>query len=116
MEQLASARMLRGAATFICVSAPRFARSCANADTLDLPFKLHAEMFLNSFAYRLAQAFDLGGARTAAIDQEITMHLRYLRVTDLQPAATGSVDQLPRFATRRIFECRAAGAALDGLS
>src|SRR5215831_6948475 len=98
-----------------CVSALRFARSCADADALDLPFKFHAGMFLNSSAYRLAQAFDLGSARMATIDQEITMHLRYLRVADLQPAATGGVDQLPRFATRRIFECRAPGAALDGL-
>src|SRR5262249_59245777 len=40
---------------------------------------------------------------------------RRLRVADFEAAATGGIDELPRFMTRRVLEGRAAGAALDRL-
>src|SRR5262249_45421948 len=51
----------------------------------------------------------------AAIDEEVAVHLRHLRVADGKAAAAGGVDQLPRLVAGWILERRAAGAALDRL-
>src|SRR5262249_23964689 len=55
---------------------------------------------------------DLGGGRIAAVDQEITMHLRHLRAAIVQSTAAGRIDQFPGLAAGRVFESRTAGAAL----
>src|SRR5690348_8684933 len=84
-------------------------------DALDLPFELHARMLPHPAAHFLAQRLDVRRARMAAVDQEIAVHLRYLGVADHEPAAAGSVNELPSLLPRRILECRAARAALDRL-
>src|SRR5712691_11530435 len=84
-------------------------------DPLDLPFELDAGFLLDASSHRLAQGLDVGGAGAAEIDQEIAVHLRDLRATDLEPAAAGGIDELPGLAAGRVLEGRAAGAALDRL-
>src|SRR5690349_1343709 len=84
-------------------------------DALDLPLELHARMLPHPAPHVLAQGLDVGRARMAAVDQEIAVHLRYLGVADHEPAAAGSVNELPSLLPRRILECRAARAALDRL-
>src|SRR5262249_18862953 len=69
-------------------------------------------MFLNPATHQFAETFDLGGGRIAAVDQEITMHLRHLRAAIVQSAAAGRIDKSPGFATGGVFESRTAGAAL----
>src|SRR6516164_6117895 len=69
-------------------------------------------MLLDLASHQLAEAFDFGGGCIAAVDQEITMHLRYLRAALGQSAAAGGIDQLPGLAAGRVFESRTAGAAL----
>src|SRR6266481_3058073 len=53
--------------------------------------------------------------RVTGVDQEIAVHLRYLRAADAQAPATGGVDQLPGALIRWILECRAAGLFADRL-
>src|SRR5712672_572105 len=91
------------------------ADSPRDPDALDLPFQLHAGIFLHARPHGLAQCLDIGRARVAAVDQEIAVHLRHLGVAHHKAAAAGGVDQLPGFVARRILEGRAAGAALDRL-
>src|SRR6516165_31308 len=69
-------------------------------------------MLLDLTSHEFAKAFDLGGCCIAAVDQEITVHLRYLCAAIGQSAAAGGVDQLPGLAAWRVFESRTAGAAL----
>src|SRR6516165_1141281 len=88
------------------------APSRGNADPRDFPFQLDAGMLLNPAPHQLAEVFDFGRGCITAVDQEITMHLRHLRGAIGQSAAAGGVDQLPSLAAGRIFESRAAGAAL----
>src|SRR5262249_19779505 len=82
---------------------------------LDLPFELDAGTFTHASADGLTQPLDLGGGGAAQIDQEIAVHLRHLRVAQLETAAVGRVDQLPGLVAGRILEGRAAGSALDRL-
>src|SRR5260370_41908545 len=49
------------------------------------------------------------------IDQEIAVHLRYLRAADAKTAAAGGVDQLPGAVAGRVLEGRAAGLFADRL-
>src|SRR5262249_30855517 len=86
-----------------------------HSDPLDLPFQLNAGVLLHARAHRLAQRLDVGGAGAAEIDQEVAVHFGNLRIADLESAAAGGVDQLPGFVAGRVFEGRAAGAALDRL-
>ena len=51
----------------------------------------------------------------AAVDEEIAVHGRDLRVADDEPAAAGAVDQLPGLGARRVLEGRAAGLFPDRL-
>src|SRR5262249_6757680 len=90
-------------------------RSQRHADALDLPIERDAGRLLYAPAHGLTQRLDVGRGRATEIDQEIAMHLRYLGIADLEPAAAGGVDQLPSLATGRILEGRAARAALDWL-
>src|ERR1700753_4185998 len=53
--------------------------------------------------------------RLAGIDQEVTVHFRYLPAADAQATATGSVDQFPGAVARRILEGRSAGLFPDRL-
>src|SRR5260370_1065724 len=53
--------------------------------------------------------------RVTGVDQEIAVHLRYLRAADAQAPAARGVDQLPGALTRRIFERRATGLFADRL-
>ena len=82
-----------------------------DADAVDLPLQRDAGALVDALPHSLAERLDVGGARFAEIDQEIAMHLRDLCIADTQSPAAGSVDELPRFPARRIFEGRAAGAA-----
>src|SRR4029453_4476513 len=96
-------------------SPPGAKRVLCHPDPLDLPLKLDAGMLFAPPTHRLAQRLDVAGAGAAEIDQKIAVHLRHLRIADLQPAAAGSIDELPRFVTGRVLEGRAARAALDRL-
>src|SRR5262249_62190958 len=83
--------------------------------SLDLPLELDARGLAPAPAHLLAERLDVCGARVAAIDEEVAVHLRHLRVADGEPAAARRVDQLPRLVAGRVLERGAAGAALDRL-
>src|SRR5213593_1708777 len=83
-----------------------------HADPFDLPVELNARRLPHARAHGLAQRLDVGGSRSAEIDQEVAVHIRHLRVADLEPAAAGGIDELPGFLSRRVLEGRAAGSAL----
>src|SRR6202012_2809475 len=91
------------------------AGSLGNADPFDFPLEFDAACLIYAAAHLLAEIFDVGGARIAAIDQEIAMHLRHLRVADDKPAAAGAIDKLPGLMAGRILEGRAAGFFADRL-
>src|SRR5436190_22736925 len=99
----------RGTSSRVSRYSPR-PPSCGNADPGDFPFELDAALFFDLAPHQFAELFDFGGGRAAAIDQEITMHLRDLGGAIAQSAAAGSIDQLPGLAARRILESRTAGA------
>src|SRR3546814_2478311 len=55
----------------------------------------------------------VGGGRRPGVDQEIAVLVRHHGLADGEPAAAGSVDELPGLMARRVFEGAAAGAAAD---
>jgi hypothetical protein len=73
--------------------------------------EFYAALVEHAPAHLLAQLLDVGSGGGAGVDQEIGVLLRDLRAADLQAAAAGSIDQLPRLVAGRIGEGRAAGAA-----
>src|SRR3546814_20571230 len=58
----------------------------------------------------------VGGGRRPGVDQEIAVLVRHHGPADGEPAAAGSVDELPGLMARRVFEGAAAGAAADRLA
>src|ERR1700687_3605344 len=53
--------------------------------------------------------------RAASVDQEIAVHLRYLRAADAQAPAARGIDQFPGALIRGILECRTTGLFADWL-
>src|SRR3546814_13780012 len=67
-------------------------------------------------AHLLAEVLQVGGGRRPGVDQEIAVLVRHHGPADGEPAAAGSVDELPGLMARRVFEGAAAGAAADRLA
>src|SRR5580692_4927362 len=84
-------------------------RSPRHPNALDLPLELDAARLVHAPAHLFAQRLDIGGAGVAAVDEEIAVHLRDLRITDDEPATAGGVDELPGLPAGRVLEGRAAG-------
>src|SRR5262249_27258867 len=81
----------------------------------DLPVEIDARRFMYPAAYCLAKLLEVGGARSALIDEEIAVKLGNLRATDGKPPHAGGIDELPRLMPGRVREGRAAGSRLDRL-
>src|SRR5271169_2759360 len=88
---------------------------CGDADALDLPFKRNPARLQHPAPDLLAERFEIGGGRLAAIDEKIAVHGRNLGVAEAQAAAARLVDQLPGLQSRRVLERRAAGLLADRL-
>jgi hypothetical protein len=85
------------------------------ADPLDLPFEHNAARLEHAASDLLAERFEIGGGRLAAIDEKVAVHGRNLGVAEAQAAAARLVDQLPGLHFRRVLERRAAGLLADRL-
>src|SRR4051812_47571237 len=58
----------------------RLFRMLRHPDPLDFPLQLDSGGLAHAPAHLLAQALDIGGGRRAAVDEEVAVHLRDLRV------------------------------------
>src|SRR3974390_1624920 len=56
-------------------------------DPLDLPRELHAARLAHAAAHLFAESLDISRGRLPAVDQEVAVHLRYLRIAHDEPAA-----------------------------
>src|SRR5689334_23571693 len=91
------------------------------SDALDLPLQFNAVFSLYGGANIFAEAFDVGGARRAGIDQEIGVLFADLRAAASYAPHAGFIDQLPSgkllaIGAVRVLEGGAAGLFADRLT
>src|SRR5215472_15533140 len=75
----------------------------------------HAVDALDGRAHMLDEALQVGGTRTAVVDDEVRVLLRHRRIADAKALEARRLDQARGVITRRIGEHRAAAPLADRL-